>query len=318
MSGLALGTDIEAGADAAKDADVPKPSDPKDPKDPKGGKRRKERKGTIFCPGCDEYKAAELFDFGNAVDKECKKRLDRIYHQCKTQGKLEWFKQQRATPKGTKKMLDFYRHVEDSCGIKKAVKFCVAQFQHEHAAEQSIDFAGEGEMMWERQAIEYWTSVPGGALSQDDAQARWNDWSSHYLDREIIHDEKSPNPKKPLRLRIPTKDSVNFVNRSIDAKRTVATETPVKKPKEADLEKMQARLSVGFGSGTGGGDIARQQTAQAMVSAGAGQAFADVAMKFSDITILAGAQKKDSGEVSDGDAADADDDAGGEGHEAES
>jgi hypothetical protein len=257
------------------------------PKPKAGGKRRKERRGFMVCPGCDESKPVEDFDLGQNVDKGCKKYLDRIYNQCRTQGKVDWFKEMRASPKGTKSILDFYRQLEANCTPGSKSKFNVAQFEEEHRAEQSVDFLDLGTMMWEQQAIEHWQSTPGGSLSHSDAKAKWDHLAANYKDLGIVNDQKSPNKEKPLRLRIHTGDNVNFANRSIHAKTTKLSEAAVKKPKTEDIDRMAGRIMTGFAStGSGSGSVSNQQVAQSMVSAGAGQAFDDIGVKLDDITVL--------------------------------
>jgi len=253
-------------------------------------KKRRERKGFLICIGCDELKPIEEFDLSQKVDKQCKKYLDRIAGQCRTQGKCQWFSQQRATNKGTKQMLDFYRKILAACvedGGKP--KFVVAQYSEEHTTEQAVEYRGRGAMMWEGQAVDFWITPAGGGLSRDEAQAKWDTWSVNYKAMEIIHDFLSPNAAKPLRLRVPTSDEVVFINRQANSKKVVKSEQAIKKPKEADLDKLHARACVGFdkhGNGSASSDM--RSTAQSMVSAGAGQAFSDVAVLLPDITVLGG------------------------------
>jgi hypothetical protein len=162
----------------------------------------------------------------------------------------------------------------------------VAQFQEERKAEQSVDFLALGTMMWEQQAIEFWQSTPGGSLSRSDAQARWNYQAANYEALGIVNDQLSPNKEKPLRLRVHTGDDVNFGNRSVHSNGVVMSEAGIKKPKEADIEKMAGRIMTGFSSGSGAANFESQQIAQAMVSAGAGMAFNDIGVRLDDITVL--------------------------------
>ena len=254
---------------------------------PPAAKKRKERKGHLLCPGCDTLKPIEEFDLSHRVDRECRRYLDRISHQCRTQGKIAWFKEQRSTDKGTKSMLDFYRKVLAACNAEKGTRFSIAQYQEQSRTEQAIEFAGRGKMMWERQAVEFWMTTAGGGLSQDDAQARWDMWAANFKTMEIINDYLSPNPSKPLRLRVPVSDDVDFVNRAVELKMLTKSEFAVKKPGEAQVDQLSARILTGFEKhGNASAHSGRVQTAQGMVSAGAGEAFSDVGVILPDITVL--------------------------------
>ena len=275
-------------------APAPAPVPKKEPR----GKKRKERKGMLWCAGCGENYPVEMFHLQQSLHKECKLFLDRIYGQCKTQGKLDWFQKERSTEKGTKAMLDYYRKLLSNCGeLTKSPKFAVAQYQEQHRYEQETAWTGHGTMMWERQAVEFWMTAAGGSRSAEEAQAKWDHWSANYKDMKIIHDFLSPNPSKPLRLRVPTGDTVDFKNSSIDSKIVNKTENAVKRPKVDDIDKMKARASMGFDAmGNGAGISGRQELAQQMVSAGSGEAFDGPGMLLQDITVLGStAEESDDG-----------------------
>eukprot|EP00972_Heterocapsa_arctica_P108784 16017323-Heterocapsa_arctica.AAC.1 len=142
-------------------------------------------------------------------------------------------------------------------------------------------------MMWQEQAIEYWTTTAGGALSRDEGKTRWDQRAANYQELGIIHDMLSPNAKFPLRLRVPTKDTVNYVNRIVDSKMYTKGETAIKKPKTADFDRLNSRVMVGFDQhGNASADAARNDLAQKMVGAGSGQAFSDIGVLLPDITVL--------------------------------
>ncbi len=73
----------------------------------------------------------------------------------------------------------------------------------------STEFLAKGCMMWEKQAIEHWQTTAGGRLSEEDAKARWEEWTSNKEEMGLIFDLKGP-ARKPLRLRVGTLDEVNF------------------------------------------------------------------------------------------------------------
>ena len=273
-------------------------------------KSRKERKGFQWCPGCDEQKPADSFALNQRFDMECKRLLDRIYNQCKTQGETEWFNQQRSQDDCVKKVLDHYRSLQAKVGENSGskAKFSAASYKEAVTTEQGTEFRGKGTMMWEGQAIEFWMSMAGGGLSNMEAVSRWQDWFSHYKERKIIHDFNSPNESKPLRLRIPTGDDVDFVNANKKSKTAEQISAPIKKPKAEDIDKLVGQCYVGFnsiGNGSANGDML--EVAQNMVSAGAGSAFDGVSMRLADVTSLGGkSNKKGEGEESDADDDDQD------------
>ena len=116
--------------------------------------------------------------------------------------------------------------------------------------------------------------------------------------QKIIHDFDGPNRKWPLQLRIPTSKDVDFVSRAVAGKALDKAETQVKKPKQADLDKMKGRVFTGFnGLGSGEGNVESQQIAQGMVTGGAGNAFDNIGMSLPDITLL-GARGDDQEETS--------------------
>ena len=274
--------DGQLGDAAAADAD-PRPS----PLSGSAGnrKRRKERKGYMTCPGCDEQSPVSEFALNQRFENKCKKLLDRIYNQARLQGQLTWFAEQKRDPIKCKKMLDYYRNLVADDG--KPAKFSVAHYEEGFRTEQGVQFAGEGEMMWEAQAVQWWQTIRGGSLSLDAAQARWDDWAAHYKERGIIHDFNGSSATKPLRLRVPTRDTVNFLNKALSSKAYTAMEAASKKPKKDDLEKMHGKTLIGFERiGNGSASMDSTSLAQSMVGAGAGEAFDSAAMNLPDITAL--------------------------------
>jgi len=152
--GAAASTRLKLVADAVDDEDLfgaPAPAAASDIA--KGPNKRKERKGHMTCIGCLTSKLVTDFDLSQKVCKECKRHLDRISGQCKRQGKLEWFAEQRRDPKKLVSMLAFYKKIADACASTDKPKFSIAVYQETHAAEQEVSYAGEGEMMWQEQAL---------------------------------------------------------------------------------------------------------------------------------------------------------------------
>lgn len=138
-------------------------------------------------------------------------------------------------------------------------------------------------------------------MSPDDARAKWDDWAAHCKERALIFDMASPNPKKPLRLRVPTSDSVDFASSAMHSKEMEKQSAVVKRPKDIGLDMMHARTLVGFDKiGNGSAGVDNMNLAQSMVSAGAGTAFDHVGMNLPDITVLG---KRDGDDNEDNDIA---------------
>ena len=295
---------LQLAADTASEAAMAVPAPPD--KQAAKAKKRKERKGFMLCQGCDQSKPVELFALDQKVDRQCKLYLDRIYQQCKVQGKTQWFSTQRRTPAGTKGMLDYYRTIMTACGVEVTPKFSHAHYTEFQKKEQGIQFAANGIMMWEEQAIEHWMSTAGGGSSRQQSKAKWDDWAAHHKERKVAHDFRSPHEDGGLRLRVPTTDEVNFISASMKGKSVTCSDQAIKKPKLEDLGKLEARAMTGFDAmGNSSNDNNQLDMAQQMVSAGGGQAFADVGVLLPDITALGGAtsQEGEAGEPKNLDAA---------------
>jgi len=204
-------------------------------------RKRKDRKGFLWCPGCKKSHPASSFSLNQRVEMECKRLLDRVYNQAQTQGETKWLSEQKTSDEKLFRMLDHYRNILVSTEDPKQQKFSVAHYMESFKTQQGVEFLGEGQMMWQVQAIDFWKSPAGGSMSQLDAEAKWDDWVAHYKERGIIHDFVSPNQTKPLRLRIPSCDKVNFKNTAAMSKELEKVGQTIKKPKEADLGIMKGR-----------------------------------------------------------------------------
>jgi hypothetical protein len=214
------------------------------------------------------------------------------------QGETKWFALQKKDDKKVKQMLKHYSGILASTDDVKKHKFVVATYTEIFKTEQGVQYRGRGSMMWERQAIEHWMSTAGGSSSADDAAAKWDEWAAHYKERDILHDFLSPNLKKPLRLRIPTADDVDFVNQALKVKQIEASEQAVKKPKTEDVDRMRSRTLTGFDKiGNGSASVDNHNIARSMIGGGAGTAFDSVGMSLPDITVLGGGN--DSGDETD-------------------
>ena len=151
--------------------------------------------------------------------------------------------------------------------------------------------------MWEKEAIEFWQSVPGGQYTEEEAQAKWLKHSAECK----LRDHAGPE-KKPLRLAVKIGDLVNEINSIGKKRRIVCEEKGNKKAKAEDIENLVQRMQMNHSSGVG---LDMEDLQSKMVAAGhGGQAFSAIGMGMGSVDDIFGAN--DAGEETDGDADDAD------------
>ena len=103
---------------------------------------------------------------------ECKRLLDRLYHQARNQGQQSWWHSTRSDEKATRDMLNHYRTlINDNPSSNKKVRFSVAEFKEVVKRQQRQSVIQKGRMMWVKQAVEYWMTTPGGSYSLEAAEA---------------------------------------------------------------------------------------------------------------------------------------------------
>ena len=68
------------------------------------------------------------------------------------------------------------------------------------------------------EAVQFWTTIPGGQLTQDEAQAKWDQMVANKDKLGIICDAKGPSDRHRLRMRVHTADFVDFESAGIRAK----------------------------------------------------------------------------------------------------
>ena len=62
------------------------------------------------------------------------------------------------------------------------------------------------------QAISFWQSVDGGALTAEEAEAKWKTMASQVGEEGVVSDQLGP-PKKPLRLAVDRADMIYKYNK---------------------------------------------------------------------------------------------------------
>ena len=103
---------------------------------------------------------------------DCKRLLDRIYHQARTQDQLGWWYKSRSDEKSTREMLSHYRMlINENPKASKRTKFSVAEFIEKVVRQQRQTLTRRGRLMWSREAVEHFMSTPGGSLSLEAAEA---------------------------------------------------------------------------------------------------------------------------------------------------
>ena len=120
-------------------------------------------------------------------------------------GKADWLNTIRLDDKKTAALMKAYRGTKRTApsskegAKKKYAKFSCIQFSEIMQAVTETEYQGQGQMMWERQALEHWTSTAGGRMSEEEAAAKWKSLASKLEGPDkVVHDYKGP-AKSPLR-----------------------------------------------------------------------------------------------------------------------
>ena len=247
-----------------------------------GGKNRTGRhkpgakKGAKWCVGCRKYLKLDQFAGNQRFCLDDKRKLDAIYKQARSQGETKWFSDMKGDPAKVHAMLTSYGTAQQEAHKvgQKHCKWHILVFKEVTTAGSGVDNIAKGKMMWERQAIEWWKSTEGGNLTEDEAKMRWDEWCHNKAQMCLLHDYKSPNEKKPLRLRIPTDDEVNFKTVWMRAKQSELQGLPTKKPKADDIQKAQQLCMQDHDKiGNGAADLGMLDIARGLLAAGDGEGF---------------------------------------------
>jgi hypothetical protein len=217
---------------------------------------------------------------------DAKKAVDSIYKQCERQKALEWFAEAKNDDRRLFAMIKYYEALEPQ-GRQKNIKFGVARYKETSKTEQAVETIDRGRLMWERQAVEFWQSTDGGKLSEEDSQLKWDDLAATCIKRKIPWDMDSPNPRKPLRIRVEMHKDVDFRSSHIQSKEVEEEASVVKKPTEETMTELKNKLYKDFDKmSTGAADVGAREIATAMVQAGAGESFNGQDLKMCDLTAL--------------------------------
>ena len=199
---------------------------------------RRPGKGQRRCEACQVIKPESEFAMNQNVDAQCKRFLDNINKQARKAGgdakaRLDKI---RADPKRCKRMIEMYRKAyaawEGGSKPKSGVAFSVVTFMEETEASTAIEYVGEKQLMWEKQALTFWQSVDGGCLTEEEAQSRWSSMVANIEADRTVTDHKGPQ-KKPLRMAIGTRDIVANKNAFIKKRKMLCEEKGIKKASQA-------------------------------------------------------------------------------------
>lgn len=301
--------DDDGNMDVNDDVDAASPQEPPVPRKG-GGKGKKDSrhlkragKGMKRCKACLKDKPEHKFQMNQEVDEDCKKFLDNIAKQARNQGEdaVAWFKSSKADPAKCKKMIEAYEKEYQSWtsrGKKGGVQWAMVTYMQEVEASTTVAYEGEFVMMWERQATEFWQTIAGGSMMEEEASSKWLTMSAQKDHDATPHDMKGP-PKKPLRLAVKVADKVVHSNAFKRSRKLVMEEKGNKNASQEEIDRLVKKAMTNHDAtaqAIEAGDVTRR-----MVSSGsAGDAFAGVGMNMDDVTNLlpdAGANDEDDSEA---------------------
>ena len=124
--------------------------------------------------------------------------------------------------------------------IRKKGTWCWAKYIERVAAASGVVNDKTGEMMWEKVHIEFARTTRGGCHSEGNAMSQWKAWEAMALNKDtsILCDFKGPLVK--LRVWVHTADMLIFRTAYIHENESVAEGHAIKKPDEADLDKLRS------------------------------------------------------------------------------
>ena len=259
-------------------------------------KSRRVGKGFRCCRACGQTKPEGEFALNQVVDTWCKKALDNIGRMARAQGPdaLEFFKDAKADPAKCKKMLDSYGKAYKNWTAGKTSKlvWSIVQYKERAKAESGVMLSGNSQLMWERQAIKFWMSVDGGALSETEAEAKWSALAARVGEPDVIYDKNGPT-RKPLRVAVLREDMVYNYNKLAKERELEFQDKPQKKVDAGTIEKYAKRVTSNHQQVGGNHSEAMAKVLpsgsrleQSLVQGGAGQAFDEANMNIGNIQDL--------------------------------
>ena len=183
-------------------------------KNPKPG--RKQRVGSLYCRGCDNFFLSSAFADNQTLERNCKSIYDCLQKTASRQGQQTWFKSAAADPTQLQTMIKMYDQknpVDKHSGRRNQCitgKTFFAQMKTQFEAATLVDRSETGEMRTEEEYLEWVTSrPPSKRLSLDKARIEWSKMLETKEDR--VWDTTSEGQ---VRLWIKTADTVTFSNQT--------------------------------------------------------------------------------------------------------
>ena len=280
------------------------------------GHPKQSKKANRQCRGCKKWFGGEGMSLAKAFCHVCNRGMDNIRYASDKQGKMDWYQRMRADPNKCEQALKEYgRRFPDQAGVaigsgqkrpKTATEVTIQILEYLIVATKVLRET-EGEMMWQKEYIEFAQTKKGGALSDDEARVLWTKWCQEISsdpNTKLIHDQDGP-VVSPLRIWVKTRDRVVYQDSVEKQKVMKLAEKEQKKPDQVAIDAMGKRLFTDHDKiGRGSSAVDLNQMAQQMQRNSHGEpgagAFEGRGMDIPDVEELAG----DEEESEEGDDAD--------------
>lgn len=171
-----------------------------------------------LCRGCKKWFSPEGMSLSKNFCHRDNRALDNIRHCAKKQGKMDWLSRIRSDESKLVLVIKEYNarfpDTVSECGSKRKKTASSATYQMLESviASTKVIRETEGEMMWEKEYVEFAQTKSGGALTDDAARTEWQKWVEMMRDgslRKGLQDQGGP-AWSPLRFWVKTRDRVLF------------------------------------------------------------------------------------------------------------
>jgi hypothetical protein len=208
----------------------------------------------FLCTLCNKKKPITEQVIGFSWDRECKSGYDSMYRACVAQKELDWFNEISKDPKLLSAAVKDYVTVCPPVGPgKKRTKgWTAVQCKERLISTSGIERRDKGKMMWLDEYLEFAMSVKGGYKSSHEAFKQWQDWEE---DKSRPRDMESPNPEKPLRLRVVKATFVDNVSALQSEKEVEKVDRVIKNATAEDVAMLQRRVGQGHEQILGNADL---------------------------------------------------------------
>ena len=170
------------------------------------------------CRGCKKWFGADGMSAGKCWCHRDNRAMDNIRYAAVKQGRLDWYtRMKNDDTKLTLTLSEYHRRCPDTMDDagqrrKKTPTNVTFQMLESVIVSTKVIRETEGEMMWEKEFVEFAQTKSGGGMSDDGARARWQKWveeiASDKMD-EGLHDQGGPE-WSPLRFWVKTRDKIVY------------------------------------------------------------------------------------------------------------